>query len=50
MNRYTVSSTPPISPIQFSALRAFDPLDQQPEGSENHDRQPDIDEVEHGPS
>ena len=37
-----------MRPIQFSALKAFDPLDQEPEGGEYHDRQPDIDEVEHG--
>lgn len=32
----------------LSALKALDPLDEKDERGENHDRQPDIDEVEHG--
>ena len=46
-NRYTVSRTPPMSPIQFSALKALDPLDEKPERGENHDGQTDIEEVPH---
>jgi hypothetical protein len=37
-----------MSPIQFSALKALDPLDQKPERGENHDGQTDIEEVPHG--
>ena len=40
--------TPAIRPIRFSALKTLDPLDEEEERGENHDRQPDIDEVEHG--
>lgn len=40
--------TPTIRPIRFSALKTLDPLHEEEERSENHDRQPDIDEVEHG--
>ena len=40
--------TPAIRPIRFSALKAFDPLDEEEKRGENHDRQPDIDEVKHG--
>jgi hypothetical protein len=40
--------TPAIRPIRFSALKALDPLHKEEERSENYDRQPDIDEVEHG--
>ena len=32
----------------FSALKALDPLDEKEERGENHDRQPDVDEVKHG--
>ncbi len=48
MNRYTVSRTPPMSPIQFSTLKALNPFDQKPERGENHDGQSDIEEVPHG--
>ena len=37
-----------MRPIRFSALKALDPLDEEEKRGENHDRQPDIDEVEHG--
>ena len=40
--------TPAIRPIRFSALKTLDPLDEEEKRGENHDRQPDIDEVEHG--
>jgi hypothetical protein len=39
---------PTIRPIQFSALKALDPLDEEEERGEYDDRQPDVDEVEHG--
>jgi len=32
----------------FSALKALDPLDEKEERGEDDDRQPDVDEVEHG--
>ena len=38
---------PAIRPIRFSALKTLDPLHEEEERSENHDRQPDVDEVEH---
>src|SRR5215472_17197581 len=41
---------PPIRPIQFSALKALDPLHQQPQRGEDDDRQADIQQVGHGPS
>ena len=37
-----------MRPIRFSALKTLDPLHEEEERSENYDRQPDIDEVEHG--
>ena len=40
--------TPAIRPIRFSALKTLDPLDEEEKRGENHDGQPDIDEVEHG--
>ena len=40
--------TPAIRPIRFSALKALDPLHEEEKRGENHDDQPDIDEVEHG--
>jgi hypothetical protein len=43
-----VTMTPAIRPIRFSALKALDPLHKEEQRGENHDRQPDIDEVEHG--
>jgi hypothetical protein len=43
-----VTMTPAIRPIRFSALKALDPLDEEEKRGENHDDQPDIDEVEHG--
>jgi hypothetical protein len=39
---------PTIRPIQFSALKALDPLDEEEERGEYDDGQPDVDEVEHG--
>src|SRR5215471_11758733 len=41
---------PPIRPIQFSALKALDPLHQQPQRGEDDDDQADIEHVGHGPS
>src|SRR5690242_1608114 len=41
---------PPIRPIQFSALKALDPLHQQPQRREDDDDQADIDHVGHGSS
>ena len=43
-----VTMTPAIRPIRFSALKTLDPLDEEEKRGENHDGQPDIDEVEHG--
>jgi hypothetical protein len=43
-----VTMTPAIRPIRFSALKTLDPLHEEEKRGENHDRQPDIDEVEHG--
>ncbi len=40
--------TPAIRPIRFSALKTLDPLHEEEERSENYDRQPDIEKVEHG--
>ena len=40
--------TPAIRPIRFSALKTLDPLHEEEQRGENHDCQPDIDEVEHG--
>jgi hypothetical protein len=37
-----------MSPIQFSTLKALNPLDQKPERGENHDGQADIQKVLHG--
>src|SRR5260370_12203471 len=42
-----VSTTPPIRPIQFSALKALDPLHQQPEEAEHEYGQADIGQVFH---
>lgn len=39
-----------MRPMMFSALKTLDPLHEEEERGENHDRQPDIDEVEHGAS
>jgi hypothetical protein len=50
MNRYTVSKTPPISPIQFSALKALDPLHEEPQHGEGDYGQADIEKVLHDPS
>jgi hypothetical protein len=36
-----------MSPIQFSALKALNPLEEKPERGENHDGQTDIEEVPH---
>jgi hypothetical protein len=33
-----VRRNPPMRPIQFSALKAFDPLDDEPEHAERDDR------------
>src|SRR5215510_7045050 len=41
---------PPIRPIQFSALKTLDPLDQQPQRGEDDNDQADIEHVGHGPS
>src|SRR6516225_10880067 len=41
---------PPIRPIQLSALKALDPLHQEPERGEDDDDQADIEHVGHGPS
>jgi hypothetical protein len=43
-----VSTTPTMRPMMFSALKALDPLDEEEERGEHDDRQPDVDEVEHG--
>jgi hypothetical protein len=42
-----VTRTPTIRPIQFSALKALDPLDEKEERGEDDDRQPDVQEIEH---
>ena len=36
-----------MRPIQFSTLKALDPLDQKPERGENHDGQSDVEQVPH---
>src|SRR6266699_1124954 len=41
---------PPIRPIQFSTLKALDPLHQEPQRGEDDDDQADIKHVGHGPS
>lgn len=46
--RYRVSRTAAIRPSQFSALNPLDPLYEEEERGENHDRYPDIEKVEHG--
>jgi hypothetical protein len=43
-----VSTMPTMRPMMFSALKALDPLDEEEERGEHDDRQPDVDEVEHG--
>jgi hypothetical protein len=47
-NRKTVSKKPPIRPIQFSALKVFDPLQDEEKHGEDDDRQPDAKQVQHG--
>jgi hypothetical protein len=47
MNRYTTSAMPARSPIQFSALKALNPLHQEPEKAEDHDREYDDDQIGH---
>jgi hypothetical protein len=42
-----VTKAPRMRPIRFSALKALDPLDEEEQRGEDHDRQPDVDEVEH---
>src|SRR6266702_1045546 len=39
---------PPIRPIQLSALKTLDPLHQEVEHGKHHDRQVDVQQVEHG--
>src|SRR5215468_8330855 len=41
---------PAIRPIQLSALKALDPLDQQPQRGEDDNDQADVEHVGHGPS
>jgi hypothetical protein len=41
---------PPIRPIQFSALKALDPLQDEEEHGEDDDRQRDVKHVRHGDS
>jgi len=41
---------PPIRPIQFSALKALDPLHDEKEHGEDDKRQADIEQVPHGDS
>jgi hypothetical protein len=41
---------PPIKPIQFSALKALDPLQDEEEHGEYDDRQRDVKQVRHGDS
>src|SRR5215472_5962686 len=41
---------PAIRPIQLSALKTLDPLDQQPQRGEDDNDQADIEHVGHGPS
>jgi hypothetical protein len=48
MNRYTVSATPIMRPIRFSALKALDPLQDEEEHGEYHERQTDVEQVLHG--
>jgi hypothetical protein len=41
---------PPIRPIQFSALKALDPLQDEEEHGEDDDGQDDVKQVRHGDS
>jgi len=41
---------PPIRPIQFSALNALDPLQDEEEHGEDDERQSDVKHVRHGDS
>jgi len=41
---------PPIRPIQFSALKALNPLHDEDEHGEDDDRQADVKKVLHGDS
>jgi hypothetical protein len=41
---------PPIRPIQFSALNALDPLQDEEEHGEDDDRQRDVKHVRHDDS
>jgi hypothetical protein len=45
-----VRATPAISPTQLLALKTLDPLDEKEERDENHDGQPDIQNIGHGAS
>jgi hypothetical protein len=36
-----------MSPIQFSALKVLDPLDDEDEHGEDDDRQADVEEIRH---
>jgi hypothetical protein len=45
-----VSSTPPISPIQFSALKGLDPLQDEEQHGEDDDRQAEEKQVPQGDS
>jgi hypothetical protein len=48
--RKMVSRIEAIRPIQFSALKVLDPLDEEEERSEHDDRQADAEQVRHGGS
>jgi hypothetical protein len=48
--RKMVSRTAAIRPIQFSALKVLDPLDEKEERGEDDDRQADAEQVRHGGS
>jgi hypothetical protein len=45
-----VSKMPPIKPIQFSALKGLNPLQDEEQDGEDDDRQADIEQVPHGDS
>jgi hypothetical protein len=45
-----VSRMPPIRPIQFSALKPLDPLEDEEEHGEDDERQADVEQVPHGDS
>jgi hypothetical protein len=46
-NRYTTSKKPPINPIQFSALKPLDPLENEVEHGKDSESDRYVEQVEH---